>query len=273
MIKDVYCAVCKSSNLVDIGKNLILCKFCKTVINENYQELEYSDSYFKDEYKEQYGKTYLEDFENIYNASKKRIDKIFRKFLIEDRSNLKLLDIGSAMGFFLKAAVDSQIGFVQGVEISKYASTYCKEELKIDVITSSFDEVDISKTYDIITAWYFLEHSKDTLKTIKKISKMLNENGILAFSVPSSYGPLFKFNRKKWIEIHPVDHSIDFSPYSIKYFLKKIGFSDISVYPAAIHPERVMNPKSPFFKYFKPLYNIYSRLFSFSDTIEVYAKK
>jgi len=226
MIKDVYCAVCKSSNLVDIGKNLILCKFCKTVINENYQELEYSDSYFKDEYKEQYGKTYLEDFENIYNASKKRIDKIFRKFLIEDRSNLKLLDIGSAMGFFLKAAVDSQIGFVQGVEISKYASTYCKEELKIDVITSSFDEV-----------------------------------------------PLFKFNRKKWIEIHPVDHSIDFSPYSIKYFLKKIGFSDISVYPAAIHPERVMNPKSPFFKYFKPLYNIYSRLFSFSDTIEVYAKK
>ncbi len=273
MEKDVNCVICKLAKPVDIGLNLFHCKSCGTVFNFNHTELEYNDSYFLSDYKKQYGKTYLEDFDNIYNSSKKRITRLFKKLPNSDRSKLKILDIGSALGFFLKAAEDSGVGQVKGIEISKYASNYCKNDLQIDVIQSSFESIKFDENFDIISAWYFIEHNKNVADVITKIYNILNNGGVFAFSVPSSFGPLFKFNIKKWIETHPVDHSIDFTPKSIKLFLKQIGFTSISIYPAGIHPERVMNPKSLFYKIFKPLYKIYSNIFAFSDTIEVYAKK
>jgi len=227
-----------------------------------------------EKYKKQYSKTYLEDFDNIYNIALKRLKKIITK--LEDKANIKkisLLDIGSAMGFFLKAARDTGIDSIKGVEISNFAAEYCTNEFNIDVINSSFMETNLEKSYDIITAWFFIEHCEHPSQVIKKIYHILNHNGIFAFSVPSIFGPLFLFNRSNWINNHPVDHKIDFSPFSVKKYLKKIGFRKIKTSPGGIHPERVLSQNSLFYKPFKVLYPLLSRAISFSDTIEVIAIK
>ena len=47
---------------------------------------------------------------------------------MQDPGDLSLLDIGSAMGFFLKSALDRGICNLLGIEISPFAADYCKRE-------------------------------------------------------------------------------------------------------------------------------------------------
>ncbi len=189
------------------------------------------------------------------------------------KENLRLLDIGSAHGFFLKAARDSGFGDVSGVEISAEASAYCRERFGITVTNSGFDDFSTDRQFNVITAWFFIEHLHDTGAAIERIVFMLAPGGILALSVPSFFGPLFLFHRKEWCASHPVDHRIDLSPQTVRSALKVLGFSKIRTFPGGVHPERVIPADSPFFRIFKPFYGFISAGLSFSDTLEVYGEK
>jgi 2-polyprenyl-3-methyl-5-hydroxy-6-metoxy-1,4-benzoquinol methylase len=273
-ISESCCPLCVSESGKEIYDNhisLFKCRSCGIIFNSKHRRLEYDDSYFTSQYKEQYGKTYLEDFDNIYSASIRRIIKIL-KFL-KKTNQISLLDIGSAMGFFLKAAIDSGIKDVLGIEISEYAAKYCAEKLQLNIINSSFDDVNIPEKFDIVTAWYFLEHSSDPLSAINKIYNSLNQGGIFAFSAPSFFGPQYLFDRTSWFKMHPVDHRINFSPKSAGKFLKNTGFRKIYFFPGGIHPERIISQNAIFFGLFKTIYSRISRILSFSDTIEVIAVK
>lgn len=271
------CPICKSANVKIIFQNHILlfkCRICGIIFNEKHYQINYDDKYFTDQYKEQYGKTYEDDYENIYSFSYNRINKIV-KLLHNNKhlSEIRLLDIGSAMGFFLKAAHDFGIKDILGIEISEYAAEYCKQKFGIDVINASFQEIDLNKKYEIISAWFFIEHCFDPLSIITKIYNSLCNGGIFAFSTPSFFGPQYMFGRNEWYNTHPLDHRVDFSPGNIKRLIKKLGFSKIFINPGSIHPERMLSEASFFYKPFKTVYSAFSKLSSFSDTMEIYAVK
>ena len=268
------CPVCFSDRTIPIGDHIHTCNSCGIAFNSKFRPKRYNESYFLDEYRHQYGKSYIEDYDAIYSVSKKRIATILQFIQLKKKpSGLSLLDIGSAAGFFLKCARDRGIERVHGIEISEYAAGYCADTFHIPVSRSSFEDLIIENRYDIITAWFFLEHCADPAPVIDKIYSVLNNGGIFAFSGPSLFGPMFKFKRNAWIETHPPDHRIDFSPRFVKAIFKKKGFRKIHVKPAGIHPERIISSGSVFFKPFSPVYRIFSRLTAFSDTIEVYAGK
>jgi SAM-dependent methyltransferase len=250
------------------------CNSCQTVFNPAHNIISYSDSYYTEDYRAQYGKTYEEDFDNIYRASVRRIKRtmlLWKSFHKE--SPHSVLDIGCALGFFLKAAEDHGFIKIDGIEISSFAARRCRELFRYRVTKSPFEDAKISCKYDLISSWYFLEHCIDTKSVFEKIVSHLNDGGIFAFSVPSVFGPTYLFNRKKWAETHPVDHMIDLSPETAVRILKKAGFKKVKVYAAGIHPERVMSKKNPLFILFKPMYEWLSRVTAFSDTIEIYAIK
>ena len=276
MIFDIdLCPICycdKSRHIYSKTEHIQKCLNCGIVFNKAYRSSEYEKSYFLDAYKKQYGKTYLEDFDNIYRLSLKRIERI-KRYYKNDISNARLLDLGSAMGFFLKAAKDSSFNIVQGIEISKFAADHCINEYNISVVNSSFEDLDIEDTYDIITAWYFIEHCPEPAKTVKKIYNALKPKGIFAFSVPSIFGPQYILNKHKWIKNHPNDHRVDFSPTSVKHLLNDLGFKKIFIKPGAIHPERILSTNNLFYRPFSLIYSGFSFLTSFSDTLEIYALK
>ena len=271
------CPLCNSrKNKTISAENNYLhrCAVCRIVFNSDFRVLNYNDSYFLDDYKKQYGKTYIDDFDNIYGNSLKRLEKIDNLLKDKDKKGkLSLLDIGSAAGFFLKAAGDIGFGRLTGIEISAYAADYCRREFDIDVINSSFEDAAADICYDVITAWYFIEHNPDPDKIIRKIYSRLNDNGIFAFSVPSIFGPQYMFQKEKWINSHPVDHRIDFSPAAVKRYLRKTGFRDVQTHPGGIHPERIYPEKYAGFDIFSRIYKGISKITSFSDTLEVYAVK
>jgi SAM-dependent methyltransferase len=184
-----------------------------------------------------------------------------------------LLDIGCALGFFLKAARDTGYSPVRGVEISEYAAPLLPGEVGIDVHNGPFSHVPGPEKYSVISAWYFIEHCADPVSVIENIFDSLEPGGVFAFSSPSVFGPLFQFDRKSWVETHPVDHRVDFTPRSVKRLLKGMGFRRVRVYPSGMHPERVISKNSFFYPLFAALYRKFSRLTAYSDTIEVYALK
>jgi 2-polyprenyl-3-methyl-5-hydroxy-6-metoxy-1,4-benzoquinol methylase len=271
---DAACPLCGRPSVHRIHDRLHRCRRCGIAFNAAHRPLDYSDTYFTDEYRAQYGRTYLEDYPAIYAASQRRLAVIFSmlKNTAQPRE-LSLLDIGSAMGFFLKAAADRGVGRISGIEISSYAAGYCEKVLGIAVEKAPFDPERLSGDHDIITAWFFVEHCADPAAALAAMAARVRPGGVLAFSAPSIQGPLFRFSRKAWAESHPADHRVDFSPRAARRLMKKLGFARVRVIPAGFHPERVITPDSPFFRFFVPVYRIIVRLLAFSDTIEVYAQK
>jgi SAM-dependent methyltransferase len=266
------CPVCGKTSDKQISIDLHKCGNCSLIFNVNCISLSYDRDYFISEYQGQYGKTYIEDFDNIYRMSVNRIDNIFKLLKSESRER-SVLDIGSAAGFFLKAAKDKGITKLKGIEISAFASDYCRKTFSIDVIESPFESAMINEKFDIVTSWFFIEHLMEPLQAMERIYKMLNEGGIFALAVPSYYGPVFYLNREEWIKSHPKDHRIDLSPAGAKRILKEIGFKKVRVVKCGYHPERVMSRKNILFKPFELLYRVYTSITGFSDTIEIYAVK
>ena len=279
--KTETCPLCLNSGLYPCGKIFYRCRSCRAVVNPAYKPLEYNDSYFTEEYLNQYGVTYFEDYNNIYNLSANRIKNILRILRKTGKikppeplsDSLSLLDIGSAAGFFLKCARDNGFHYVKGVEISEFAAKYSVDRFGFDIEVKPFNRVNIGINYDAITAWYYIEHSPDPLGDFKRIYYSLKRGGVFAFSVPSVFGPMFLFKREEWERTHPSDHYVDFSPETAVKILKNVGFRSITVRAAGVHPERLFSPSSVFFPVISFLYARLSRFLTFSDTIEVYAVK
>jgi SAM-dependent methyltransferase len=268
------CPLCRSEGLHHISPNLVYCRHCRIVVNEEHEEFTYSSEYFCSEYKTQYGKTYAEDFDAIYEASRKRLNTILSFLPAEKKGKgLSLIDVGSALGFFLKCASDHGIETLSGVEISEYGCNYSRSEFGIETVQTSFDDFQTEEKFDIVTAWYFIEHCSFPHKAIEKMFSMLRSGGILAAAMPSLSGPMYTFHRNRWIETHPGDHKIDFSPVSITRLLKNIGFKKVLIRPAGFHPERIVSEKSIFFHPFSFLYKWFVKAFRFSDTMEIFAVK
>mgnify|MGYP002625528778 FL=1 len=88
----------------------------------------YEKDYFAEQYKNQYGKTYLEDFESIKKAGRRRINEISSVLRAKNLSSWKILDVGCAYGPFLAAA--SERGWLPyGADISADAVEYIRTQL------------------------------------------------------------------------------------------------------------------------------------------------
>jgi len=265
------CPVCGKPSRHEISTSLKRCAECGIIFNTEFKSLSYGRDYFIDEYREQYGKTYIEDFDNIYSMAQGRLDRILCHF--RGTEGLSLLDLGCAAGFFLKAAKDRGIEDLLGIEISPFAAQHCRENFGIEVIESPFNNADNSRMFSVISSWFFLEHMAEPYEVIQRVYSMLEDGGVFALGIPSWFGPSFHFNRKGWIDTHPQDHMIDLSPSSAKKILKKAGFRRVKVYRSGYHPERVVKKDSWVYPLFEPPYNLFSRVTAYSDTIEIYAVK
>lgn len=139
---------------------------------------------------------------------------------------LKLLDIGSGPGLFLKAASDKGLE-VLGVEPSKDAYEYSRKNHKVNVENTSFEKLDPkSGKFDIIHASLVLEHILDPLKFISKSAKMLKKGGLLCIIVPNDFNPVQEINvklgSKQWW-VSPFEHLNYFNRKSLRRLFKKAG--------------------------------------------------
>ena len=226
----------------------------------------YSNSYFMDEYKAQYKKTYYEDETALRQLAKRRL-AILERF---NTKKTNLLEIGSAAGFFLDEA--KKIGYkVKGIEISQSEVAYSRDKLGLDAESISFLDYTTDEKFDCIAAFFVLEHFFDQEKVLTKIFSLLKEGGFVFLALPSLYGPTFSTNTDEWFKTHPEDHFADYSPLSLKkvfqYFEAKVLFCE----PMSFHVSRDRGIRGRF--PFKLFYNSLAKLTSYGDTIQILAKR
>ena len=269
------CPVCKKENIHDkiiardYNKTIKHCSIC----NINYisyviaDEMDYDENYFFDAYKNQYGKTYLEDFESIKNQGFRRLKNI--QSVISANGEKTLLDIGCAYGPFLSAAKDS--GFIPfGADVAEGAVKYVTETLGFDAICCDFYKFDTTKQFDVVTMWYVIEHFQDLDSVLTIVSKLVHDGGIFAFSTPNGLGISRKRNLKQFFSQGPNDHFSIWDYKCAKTILTKYGFNVKKIVTTGIHKNRF-----PFWmrKLPQPIFLFIANLFKLGDTFEVYCEK
>lgn len=245
--------------------------------------VQYEADYFGSEYKAQYGKTYLDDFDSIKAQGARRartIRALLGRRLKREQSpdQARLLDIGCAYGPFLAAAKD--LGFEPyGTDISKSALEHVKEKLGFKAVLSSFADFDPRELwgfdrFDAVTMWYVIEHCRDLDALLRRAGAMLKRGGVFAFSTPSAQGVSGRWNRASFFEQSPRDHYTVWEPSKAAAILRRYGFKVVKIVPTGIHPERIGIFKKlvqkPFI--FKAL-ALFCKLFALGDTFEIYCAK
>jgi len=230
--------------------------------------VDYGADYFLSEYRNQYGKTYLEDEANLRAMARHRLQHLSRFC-----RGGHMFEIGAACGFFLDEA--RAAGFsVSGLEISPFAAAHARS-LGLDVREEAFPGPEPGPPrdsqralFDAVCAFYVIEHLENQKEAFSQVSAMLKPGGAFMFALPSSFGPTLRYNPERWIQTHPPDHFADYSPSSLKRLLPHYGLRLVHTRPASYHPARARGIlKVPL------LFRAYARAFSFGDTMEGIAVK
>jgi len=246
----------------------------------------YGSEYFFEEYRRQYGKTYLEDFESIRAQGARRvaiIDRIASQTrIVGHGEERRLVDVGCAYGPFLAAARDAGWSPV-GTDVSVDAVSYVNNTLEIPAAVSSFPAPDReglldSRRFHALTLWFVIEHFEDLEGVLNRAREMLVPGGILAFSTPSARGVSARKGLRSFLRASPNDHYTIWDPARVRRQLARYGFSVRRVISTGHHPERFplsakLGSGHSLSRVLRPLNAALSRLFSLGDTFEVYAIK
>lgn len=186
-----------------------------------------------------------------YNRAKS-YEKIVEKFikLINKKRNIKLLDIGSGRGEFVKAALSFPQVNCTGIEVSKGSIDFAKKK-KIKIYYKSLTElINEGKTFDGICLNAVLEHVHNPLGFISKVKKLLKTSGIIYIDCPNEPNLLTiignflnKILRNKSVyNLQPTwepYHVFGFNPKALTVLLNK---NNIKITEILIHG----NPYVPF---------------------------
>ena len=268
------------------GKTYRRCGTCQMIYlawSVHTQEIKYERAYFWEDYRRQYGKSYLEDFDAIKAVCDRRISTIGLLYKIANRnasSAPAVLDVGCAMGPFLQAASDA--GWrAFGADISSVAVDYVQNTLGFPALCSAFPDSDFVsqfgvERFDAVTMWYVIEHFKDLDATLKKVAAILKPGGIFAFSTPSAEGVSARFGRQHFFDASPADHYSLWEPSRVKDVISHYGLRVVRVVSTGLHPERIPIVKKVGLAgdaaSMRVVKGIMGRL-GLGDTFEVYAKR
>jgi len=250
----VPCPICGHELKALSDARFARCPDDELIVNRAYQPVAYESDYFGKEYKNQYGRSYTADRKAILARNQARYSKVKRLFTAA--THPRLLEIGSAAGYFLKAMQDENFD-VRGWEISKTMTAYanarglktaCQDFLK----GALAHEKKGKKPYDLVAMFYVLEHLPDQHNAWRHLSGLVRPGGFLLLALPSAAGPTFRYHRRDWYKTHPGDHAVDYSPRSLKHVGLKFGFE--------------FNPNKFFIALFRIFFNLtlYDRSFCFT---------
>ena len=244
------------------------------------EDKKYQKSYFFEEYKKQYGKTYEEDFDSIKTQGMRRASIIKALSGAGNAGEKNLLDIGCAFGPFLAAASESNFNPF-GTDIAEDAVSYVQQTLKYPAVCSAFPEIDTAEEFgitqfDVVTMWYVIEHFKDLGRVLRKVSTLVKKGGVFAFSTPSGEGISAVSDKDHFYQISPTDHYTIWEPSRADSILRIFGFRVEKIVSTGHHPERFPSIKKSGAEKGSLKWNLIdaiSHARGLGDTVEIYCRK
>ncbi len=285
------CPSCGSPSRLSLyrgkAKSYFRCHACGAVYMQRFssgRENPYKESYFFDEYRKQYGKTYLQDWPALTALAESRLDAIeeLASSSLGRGKGLAMLDVGCAYGPFL-AAAKARGQEPYGLDAAEEAASYVRKELGIPAAAGDFLDSRAASTFggpfDALSMWYVVEHFDRLDKALRNAAALVRPGGILAISTPSLEGATGRFDRRGFFERSPEDHFTVWEPSRAKGILKAYGFRVERIRVTGQHPERLPGlrylaskaGRNPLDRALAALGTRISRSLGLGDTFEVYA--
>jgi 2-polyprenyl-3-methyl-5-hydroxy-6-metoxy-1,4-benzoquinol methylase len=271
----------------DGAKSYFRCGECGMVYMMRFsagREDPYRESYFFDEYKKQYGKTYLEDWPGLTALAESRLDIIesLAQSSLGRAKGLSVLDVGCAYGPFL-AAAKARGQEPYGLDAAEKAASYVRSELGIPAAAGDFLDPSSASSFggpfDLVSMWYVIEHFDRLDKALRNAAALVRPGGILALSTPSLEGASGRFGRGGFFARSPSDHFTVWEPSRARSILKTYGFRVERTRITGHHPERLpglrylasKERRNTFDRALAAIGLRLSQAFGLGDTFEIYA--
>lgn len=258
----------------DPGRSFRLCPSCKTasLLPFTLPKLEYGHSYFFEDYKAQYGKTYLEDLPHLGLLAKGRLDRLESHGA--RLQGARVLDIGCAYGAFLLEA-RARGALVRGIEPEAEAVNHCRGQgLQVSLGFCPKELEGLAPaSLDIVSLWYVIEHFEDLEPVLAQIGRILKPGGFLAMATPSRAGVSARFLPGGFYASSPVDHYAVLDPRGLARALSRHGFAPPRIHSIGHHPERLNPPGFLKVGLGYALLMGLSKALGLGDSFEAYARK
>ena len=153
-------------------------------------------------------------------ANVKIVDSLYSQI----NEQTRVLDVGCGKGAFLNSVKAEKGCQVHGVDISESAVTQAKNSFGLDIFKGDITEFPQPDSFfDIITAWWYLEHIYNPHVSISKISSLLKDNGHCIIGIPNFKSFNAKVFKVKWYHLDCPRHLCIWTPDTIKRLLEQHG--------------------------------------------------
>lgn len=161
----------------------------------------------------------------LYHWGRKLMLKRKLRLISSTSKGKRLLDVGSASGYFLNHM--KQNGYqVEGVEISEKARGLCKQKFDIDTFTpSALIQKELKGTYDVITMWHVFEHVYTYNEYFEAFKELLSPQGVLVIAMPNYKCFDAEYYKEYWNGYDVPRHLWHFHPSTFQNFSQKRGFN------------------------------------------------
>lgn len=166
-----------------------------------------------------------QSFEAFQGEGRRRLDNL-EPYLRED---MAVLEIGSSTGFLLDA-VRPHVASVVGVEPGELYRDYANSR---GIETHADVEELAGRRFDLILAYYVVEHLRDPIGQLRSWFEMLNPGGKLAIEVPNvddalvRYYQVEAFDRFYWQKAH----YFNYSHRTMELVMRRAGFAEVETIP------------------------------------------
>lgn len=167
---------------------------------------------------------YLSDEAEHRLTAKRRVDQLDRAV-----GRGRLLDVGSAAGFFMDEARIKHWD-VHGIDVSPEMSSWARDRLGLDVETGAFQLTDYpAGSFDAVTMWDYIEHSIDPAGDFAKAGEMLRPGGVLLLSTGDAASLVARLSGARWHLLTPRHHNYFFTVSALRRYLRDHGFDPLSI--------------------------------------------
>ena len=221
------CIVCGRAGAgAPLYPGILKCRACGYV----YADMRLTDEELFELYNEQFftGAEFSD-----YAADEKFFRKNFRlrfkelKRFLDPARHKRLLEIGSAYGFFLDE-VRAEFASVQGIDITDAGVRHARERFKLDVVQADFLAHDYgAQNFDVVCLWDTIEHLRAPQLYVEKIAQHTEPGALLAITTADVQSLNARLRKGNWRMIHPPTHLHYFSPQTLARLLANYGFEVI----------------------------------------------
>jgi SAM-dependent methyltransferase len=136
----------------------------------------------------------------------------------------RLLDVGCGNGSFLDAMRRQTACEVHGLDLSPAAVEQAKRLYGLNIFWGTIAQAPFAaESFDVTTAWWYLEHVPNPQESIKEMARLLKPGGLCVIGVPNSDSYLARIFKDKWYHLDCPRHLCIWSPSTMRRLLADHG--------------------------------------------------